>query len=58
MFMFNLNIFHTLFSVSIVNFEQLNAGWAILIHCNKLTNSNFFKLKDLIFDITIFQSLK
>ena len=56
--MFNLNIFHTLFSVSIVNFEQLNAGWAILIHCNKLTNSNFFKLKDLIFDITIFQSLK
>ena len=22
-----LNIFHTLFSVSIVNFEQVNAGW-------------------------------
>ena len=52
--LFNLNIFHTFFSVSIVNFEQLNAGWAILIHCNKLTNSKFFKLKDLIFDITIF----
>ena len=25
--MVNLNIFHTFFSVSIFNFEQINAGW-------------------------------
>ena len=32
-FLLTLNIFHTLFSVSIVNFEHVIAGWVTLILC-------------------------